>query len=242
VSSDIAFVSTVLVLRSWYDLEIVKTLLVCVALLPLTTLSAQRKDESRPNGVIHGIAVDQDGQPAVRIGLTAMPLGVALGTMLPHTKTNNVGEHRFDNVPWWGKYTVYADDEDAGYSAFSTGLGRDSSHREIEITPEHPEVEMRVVIPPKAGFIQIHLTNRRTGADISGMWIALMSEKSPASPVETTSCYSNHVILVPPDTSLLLHVNSDGFREWNESTGKGKPIRLASGTRLKLDVRLDPAE
>src|SRR5262249_10248271 len=99
-----------------------------------------------------------------------------------------------------------------------------------------------VVVPPKAGFIQIHLTNRRTGADISEMRVALMPEKNPVSPIESMSCYSNHVILVPPDTSLLLHITSDGFREWNESIGNGKLIRLPSGTGLKLDVQLEPVE
>lgn len=192
--------------------------------------------------MIHGIAVGQDRQPAKQIGLTAEPLGVGLGAILPHTKTNDVGEYRFENLPWWGKYTVYADDEDAGYSSFSTGPAGDSNPPEVEITPEHPEAQFTVVIPPKAGFIQIHLTNRRTGADISGMRIALMPEKSPVSPVITMSCYSNRVILVPPETSLLLHITSDGFREWNDSIGKGKLIRLASGTRLKLDVQLEPAE
>ena len=219
-----------------------KTAPVFGALLLLSTVSAQQNDEPRPNGVIHGIAVGQDGQPAKLIGLTAEPLGVGMAAKLPRTKTNNVGEYRFDNVPCWGKYTVYADDEDAGYSSFSRGPDRDRNPPEVEITPEYPEAELTVVIPPKAGFIQIHLTNRRTGADISGMRIALMPEKSPVSPVETMSCYSNHVILVPPDTSLLLHITSDGFREWNESIGKGKLIRLASGTRLKLDVQLEPAE
>jgi hypothetical protein len=219
----------------------VKIALVFVGLLLLAAAPAQQKDEPHPNGVIYGIAIGQDGQPAKRIGLTAEPLGVGLAAVLPHTKTNNVGEYRFENVPWWGKYTVYADDEDAGYSRFSTGPD-DSNPPEVEITPEHPEGYSTVVIPPKAGFIQVHLTNRRTGADISGMRVALIPEKSPVSPVETMSCYSNHLILVPPDTSLLLHITSDGFREWNESIGKGKLIRLASGTRLKLDVQLEPAE
>ena len=58
----------------------------------------------------------------------------------------------------------------------------------------------------------------------------------------TMSCYSNKVILIPPAKSLLLHIWSDGFREWNESIGKGKPIHLASGARLKIDVQLEPAE
>ena len=61
-------------------------------------------------------------------------------------------------------------------------------------------------------------------------------------PVITMSCYSNRVILVPPDTSLFLHITSNGFREWKDSIGKGKLIRLASGARLKLDVQLESAE
>lgn len=219
-----------------------KIALVFVGLLLLAAASTQQNDESHPKGVIHGIAIGQNGQPAKRIGLTAEPLGVGLGAVLPHTRTNDAGEYRFENVPWWGRYTVYADDEDAGYSSFSTGPAGDSKPPEVEIAPEHPEAEMTVMLPPKAGFIQIHLTNHKTGADISAMRVALMPQESPASPVLTMSCYSNHVILMPPDKSLLLHITSDGFREWNESIGRGKLIHLASGSHLKLDVQLDPAE
>ena len=61
-------------------------------------------------------------------------------------------------------------------------------------------------------------------------------------PFFSESCYSNKVILIPPDKSLLLHISSDGFHEWNESVGKGKLIHLASGARLKLDVQLEPLQ
>lgn len=220
-----------------------KSALVFVGLFLLAAASAQQNDEPHPKGVIYGIAIGQDGQPAKRIGLTATPLGgFILGALLPHTRTNDAGEYRFENVPRWGKYTVYADDEDAGYSDFSTGPAGDSNLPEVEITPEHPAAQLTVVVPPKAGFIQVHLTNRRTGAEISGMRVALMQEKNPVSPIETMSCYSHRVVLVPPDTSLLLHITSDGFRDWNESIGQGKLIHLASGARLKLDVQLEPEE
>ena len=219
-----------------------KTALIFAGLLLLAAASAQQNDEPRPKGVIHGIVVGQDGQPAKRIGLTAEPLGVPLGTKLPQTRTNDAGEYRFENVPWWGRYTVYADDEDAGYSLFSTGPAGDSSPPEVELTPGHPEAELKVLLPPKAGFIQIYLTNRTTGAGISGMRVALMPQKNPASPIFTMSCYSNHVILIPADKSLLLHVGSDGFREWSESTGKGKLVHLAAGAHLEIDVELEPAE
>jgi len=220
----------------------VKTILVFIGFLVLVTASAQQKDEPLRKGVIHGIAIGQDGLPEKRIGLTAEPLGVALGAMLPHTRTNDAGEYRFESVPWWGRYTVYGDDENEGYSSFSTGPAGDSSPPEVQITPEHPEGEMRVLLPPRAGFIQVHLTNQKTGAGISGMRIALMPTESPTSPLFTMSCYANKVVLIPPDKNLLLHISSDGFHEWNESIGQGKPIRLASGARLKIDVQLEPTE
>jgi hypothetical protein len=192
-------------------------------------------------GVIYGYVVVQDGQPAKGIGLTAMPLGVALATVLPHTKANDAGEYRFENLPWWGRYTVYAEDDDAGYSTFSTGTG--GGHPpEVELTPERREAELNLLLPPKAGFVTVQLTNRRTGAAISAMRIAVMALKNPVMPLFTASCSSTQVILVPPDKDLLLHVTSDGFREWNESVGKGKDIRLSSGTRVTLIVQLEPSD
>ena len=219
-----------------------KTALVFIGLLLLVVASAQQKDEPLPKGAIYGIAIGQDGLPAKGIGLTAEPLGVGLGAKLPHTRTNDAGEYRFENVPWWGRYTVYGDDENEGYSSFSTGPAGDSSPPDVQITPEHSEAELRVLLPLRAGFIQVHLTNQKTGAGISGMRVALMPTESHTSPLFTMSCYSNKAILIPPDKNLLLHISSDGFREWNESIGKGKPIRLASGARLKIDVQLEPTE
>jgi hypothetical protein len=216
-----------------------RTTLVFVGSLLLATAAAQQHDKPHPKGVIYGIAIGQDGRPAKGIGLTAIPLGVPLGTMLPHVKSNDKGEYRFESLPWWGRYTVYAEDEDAGYSHFSTGQGGDSHPSEVEITPEHAEAEFNVYLPPKAGFVHIHLTNRRTTVGISGMRVVVMPMENPDSPLFTISCSSSQVILVPPDKNLLLHVTSDGFREWDESVGRGKPIHLSSGTRLTLDVQLD---
>jgi hypothetical protein len=48
--------------------------------------------------------------------------------------------------------------------------------------------------------------------------------------------------LVPPDRNLLLHVTANGFREWDESVGRGKPINVPSETTLTLNVQLDPID
>lgn len=213
---------------------------VFVGLFLVAAALAQQQKTSGPNGVIHGTVIGQDGKPAGGIGLEAQPLGVVLATLLPQTRTNAVGEYRFDKI-LWGKYRVHAEDNDAGYSVFSTDEGRNDPP-DVELTPEHPEAEMKVWLPPKAGFLQIHLTNRRTGARISGMQVALAPMESPNQQLFSISCYSDRVVLIPPDKNLLLHVRSNGYREWDESTGRGKPLHLASGARITLDIQLDPLD
>jgi hypothetical protein len=221
------------------SLALMKIPFVVVVFLLIVSALAQQRDDSHPKGVIYGVAIGQDGQPAKGIGLTASP-GVAIfGGPLPLTKTNQAGEFRFESLDL-RRYTVYAEDEAAGYSIVSTGLLGHSDPSEVELRPEHREAELKVYLPPRAGFVQIHLTNRRTGDGISGMRVTVMSMENPESPLFTMSCYSNHVILVPPDKNLLLHVTSDGFREWDESVGRGKPLHLSSGTRLTLAVQLEP--
>jgi len=74
-----------------------------IGILLLSGAAAQQKEKSGPQGAIHGIAISQDGQPAKRIGLTAEPLGVAVGAVLPHARTNDAGEDRFESVPWLGE-------------------------------------------------------------------------------------------------------------------------------------------
>jgi len=203
---------------------------------------AQQPEAPIAKGVIYGTVVDQDGQPAKELGLTAHPLGVGLGTVLPATKTDQNGKFRFTRIPWWGRYTVFAADEDAGYSLFSTGPNGPESTKEVNLSPEQPEAEFNLVLPPKAGFLEIHLTNRKTGRVIEAVHITLMEADDPQKLIFSMSGSSTHAILMPPDKDLLLHVTSWGFVEWAQSVGNGMPIRIHSGSRLALDVELDPSD
>src|SRR6185437_10691565 len=79
------------------------------------------------------------------------------------------------------------------------------------------------------------------------MKIAVMPMEKPESPLFTMSCYSDHVILVPPDKNLLLHVDSDGFHEWDQSIGNGKPVNLpfweanrSECTARTIELSFDP--
>ncbi len=214
--------------------------LVVVVLLLLTTAVAQDRDPSSGKGSIYGLAFDHDGRPAKGVGLRPFRWRSLLLT-LPSVRTNDKGEFHFENLPW-GRYSVHSDDEDAGYADYLIGAPDDRHPSEVEITREHPKAELIVYLPPKAGFAQIHLTNRLTKATISGMHVDVMAVEKPESPLFSTTrkCCSDEIVLVPPDKDLLLHVTANGFHEWNESVGKGKLIRLASGERIKFNAQLDP--
>ena len=215
----------------------------CAALvgcLLLMAVGAAQEPRPRPNGTIYGTAFDSDGHPASQIKLTALPLGVALGAPLSATKTNEKGEYRFAGLPWWGRYTVNAEDEDIGYSAFSTGTSGQTQPDEVDIVPTHPEGVLTVHLPPKAGFLRISLTSRRTGGSVPSMRIVVMQPTNPPALVFSSSGSSTQPILILPDEELLLHVFADGFQEWHESVGGGKAVRFASGERLTLDVQLEP--
>lgn len=216
-----------------------RTPFIFVGLLSVSAAVAQNRAVSPNVGTIYGTVTAQDGLPAKGLILNAWPLGGMLAMALPWTKTNDKGGFRFEHLPL-GKYTVYAQDKEEGYSSFSTGTG--GSHPpEVELTTEHSEAEFNLRLPPEAGFLLFHLTNQRTGAAISGVEVTVMLAKSPTKIVFSGGGSSTQAILVPSDENLLLHVMSWGFREWDKSRGDGKPIRLAPGNRLTLDVQLEPA-
>ncbi len=218
-----------------------KALLVCTAFTLLTLSAAKQDSRARAHGAIHGTVIDHDGQFAKNIGLEACPLGVPLGAVLPRTRTNGKGEYRFGDIPWWGMYTVYAEDEETGYSNLSTGRAEPGRLPEVELSQDHPEANLDLRLPAPAGFLRIHLTNRKTGDEIDGVQITVNSAEPTPSFLFSQSCYSNRVILIPPDKDVLIHVTSSGFREWDQSIGRGMPMRIASRSHMRLEVQLEPA-
>lgn len=212
---------------------------IVVGLLSVSAAGGQNQPVSANVGAIYGTVIAQDGLPANGLILNARPLWGTLAMALPWTKTNDRGEFRFERLPL-GKYTVYAQDKEAGYSSFSTGEGGDHP-REVELTTEHSEAEFNFRLPPKAGFVLVHLTNQETGAAISGVEVTVMFADNPTKIVFSSGAPATQAILVPSDENLLLHLTSWGFREWDKSVGDGRPIRIAPGNHLTLDVQLEPA-
>lgn len=216
-----------------------RVLFILAGVLSVTPAVAQNHPGSPNIGLIYGTVTAHEGPLAKGLILNAEPLGVVLGMALPWTKTDDTGAFRFEHLPL-GRYTVFAEDKKEGYSSLSTGVGG-GDPREVELTTEHPEAEFNLLLPPRAGFLLFHLTNQRSGASISEVEVTVMLAENPPKFVFSEGSSSSQPVLVPPNQNLLLHVKSWGFREWDKSVGSGKPIRIAAGDRLLLDVKLEPA-
>jgi len=152
---------------------------------------------------------------------------------LPSTKTDLAGKYRFEKLPL-GRYTVYAHDEEAGYPdlgmAFYFGNG---TPPEVKLTAEHPEAEFRVNLPPKAGFLLINLTNRKTGEAITSVDFKLVPIRDPKRFLSGGSV-APKLLLLPADEDVQVHLTSDGFSTWDQL------MHLRSGERITLDLQLEP--
>jgi hypothetical protein len=198
------------------------------------TVGASGQESRQFAGEIHGIVVGQDGKPAkgMRLGAVMQCPG-ACAFWMRDTITNQAGEYRFQRLPL-GKYSVFKE-----LGAPPLGV--------VELTVDHPDAELRVDLPPKAGILMIHLTNRTTGGFIPRGLVKVRVADDPDSRwsevwADSSNClfFPDCAIPVLPDKQLLVHVSSTGFHEWVESAGKGKPLLVHSGARLTWDIELEP--
>jgi len=192
-------------------------------------------------GTIYGVVIDPDGVPAKGLRMAAvMQCPSSCSSSMSETITSQGGEYHFQPLPL-GKYAVFSDNTKAGYPWLSFPA------KIVELTVDHLNAELRVDLPPKVGILTIHLTDRTTGAFIPRGLVKMKAADSPDSSwsevwADSSNCLFSPdcAIPVPPDMQLLVRVSSTGFHEWDEGVGKGKPILVRSGTRLTLDIQLDP--
>jgi hypothetical protein len=197
------------------------------------------------NGVIHGTVFDLSGQRAKGLNVVAWPLGVELGALLPRVATDQEGVYRFENLcP--GRYAVVVEDKKAGYP-YASPLFNEFLYgariAEVKLTTNHLHGELPVYLPPRPGFMHVHVSNRETKAEILKYSVKLRvpgQRRTPEAGFEFDSMMKDHEMEVPPGRDVIFHVTAEGFREWRESAGHGKLMRAPSGADATLEVELEP--
>src|SRR5208282_25209 len=148
-----------------------------------------------------------------------------------------------------GSYPVFAQDRESGYG-YGANLGTDDLHygAVAEITPDHPNAELRLVLPPKAGFLQVRLTDRATGNIIPQVTLKVALAENPdrkwfASMYTWPICaqfgHNGCGVLIPPDKQVIVQVSSPGPEFWHEAEGSGteRSLRVASGDRVTWNIQ-----
>lgn len=215
-----------------------------VPVLLLVSAAAQTQPEAL-QGMIHGTVIGQDGMPAAGITLAAQRRDLPSGGPARHAVADKSGNYCFEKLPL-GKYLVIADDEKRGYASYSTAP-HGTEKTQVTLTVDNPEAELSFQLPPRGGFLSLKLIDAETGALIPAIDLTVTNadasrslvfrEESPPGYVGSAADRATNI---PSNRDLLLHVSAKGYREWDQSVGVGKPIHVAPGEWVKMEVHLQP--
>lgn len=188
-------------------------------------------------GSICGIVQDENGAPASFVKIVAIYQGAHSGPF-PLGKTDSTGRYCVDNVAP-GDYVMSAADPKQGYPEMGSifySLRRPNPEVHIAIGNLKGHADWR--IPYKAGFIEVALTDARTGKPIIPMIFSLVLQSSPKDGFMRGSIASTSALLVPPNENVYFKVSAPGYGEWPVDGTKGKLFNLLPGRTERFAIAL----
>jgi hypothetical protein len=207
------------------------------ALLFATTVAYSQPDALM--GSICGTVQNENGGPASLVKIVAIYMGAHSGSY-PLGKTDGVGHYCIDNVAP-GDYVMSAADPEKGYPEMGS----------IFYSSQRPNPEVHIAIgslkghadwriPYKAGFVEVVLTDVRTGKPIIPMIFRLVLQSSPKDGNMRGSTVSTSALLVPPNENIYFTVSATGYGEWPGDGTTGKLLNLLPGRTERLAIALQP--
>ena len=211
------------------------SLSICLGFLPLA--AAQEK------GLIRGMVVDEEGVPVSGAKVHAEPTVRRAGSLfMRFVETDAAGRYVIDRLDW-GTYRVFAMKEESGYPNMYWSLYSKDALPTATVGPSTPVADFKIQMGPKAGILSGSVTNALTGSPVNAGF-KLIGVASPNQWI-STSVPPDYGVLLPADTDILLEVSAPGYQTWYyggaSDISKRSPLRLASGSRMHLDVLLEPA-
>jgi hypothetical protein len=199
--------------------------------------------QTADSGSICGTVLDENGQPAKDILMTAVYLGAHSGPS-PASRSDDSGHYCLVNVPY-GENVPAADDPKHGYpnpqySFYASGIDNKEAPNVAHLSAEHPRATIDVRIPYKAAFLTIHLTDAITGKPQSALFYKLSAQTDPQRHYMFGSRSAADALLLPPNENVLLKVSAPGYREWPYDNSPGYLLNLLPGERKIIKVSLQP--
>jgi hypothetical protein len=193
------------------------------------------------SGSICGTVLDENGQPAKNILMTAVYLGAHSGPY-PASRSDDSGHYCLVNVPY-GDNAPAADDPAHGYpnpqyGFYASGADNKEPPNVAHLSAEHPQATIDVRIPYKAAFLTIHLTDAITGKPQLALFYKLSVQIDPQRRYMFGSRSATDGLLLPPNENVLLKVSSPGYREWPYDNSPGYVLNLLPGEHKIINVPL----
>ena len=210
---------------------------VLTTLLFATSLAYGQSDALM--GSICGIVQDENGAPASFVKVVAIYDGPHSGPY-PLGKTDSTGHYCLQNLAL-GHYIMSAEDPEKGYPQMgSVFYSWQTPKPEVSIAATNLEGHADWRIPYKAGFVEVALTDARTGKPVIPMFFNLVVQSRPENGWMRGSMASTAALLLPPNENVYLILSAPGYREWPADGTKGKLLNLLPGRTEKLVVELQP--
>jgi hypothetical protein len=190
-------------------------------------------------GSICGIVQDENGAPASFVKVVAIYQGPHSG-LEPFGKTDSTGHYCINNVAD-GDYVMSAADTEKGYPELgSIFYSVQRPGPEVHIATGNLKGHADWRIPYKAGFVEVALTDARTGKPIIPMFFNLVLQSSPKNGFMRGSSLSTAALLVPPNENIYFTVSAPGYKEWPADGTKGILLNLLPGRTERLAIALQP--
>lgn len=191
-------------------------------------------------GVLYGIVYSPSGHPAIGAKVTAFPVGVDLGALLPDATADQNGGYRFQHIcP--GKYTVIPEDPKAGYPIYFADEFEflyGTRMKTVGLNWLHRQAELPVHLPPKPGRVLLHVRDSQTNLEILKFSLKLnvpRQHRLPELTMEFDTFVGEREFNIPPGKDVILQVKAEGYKD------ASRMISVLPGTHENLDLRVGPA-
>jgi len=200
---------------------------------------SQQPQEEERVGMVHGVVVNEQGQPVAGAMVSVSFMDRPAGTGRQFVESDGAGRFRLGQLAW-GNYAICARKVADGYREICNNIFRKEAVPTATVSPQARDVGVLVVIGPKAGTVTGSITDAATGAPLSA---TLRIRPSGSDRFIEQSVGSQFNSLIPPDADLELEVLAPGYHSWRSSVDNyqaGKPFRVKPGENRTLDIRLWP--
>ena len=186
-------------------------------------------------GSIQGTVLDEAGAPVPRATVAAYPVGTgALHSLIPEAETDEVGHFAINHLAV-GRYTAIARKENAGYPNTYFSFYGEKHSAEVTLTDTNPNADIIVRLGRKAGLVSGSISKSGNGAPLNANF-KLVPVASPENWM-SSSVTPKYRILLPASVDVIIEATAPGFKAWKTPA----PIRLGSGSEMRLDVVMEPA-